>query len=95
MPAKLRAALLCPAPDYPEAFDWAYDSQAEALERAGFEVLGRRWTDPACETGVDLVLPLVAWGYHLRLAEWLALLDRLETARIATLNPVSLLRWNR
>lgn len=94
MPASLRAALLCPAPDYPEAYDWAYDSQAEALETAGFDVVGRRWTDPGCEEGVDLVLPLVAWGYHQRFAEWLALLDRLETAAMPTLNPVPLLRWN-
>jgi glutathione synthase/RimK-type ligase-like ATP-grasp enzyme len=94
LPARLRAALLCPAADYPEAYDWAYDNQAEALEQAGFEVVGPRWTDPHCATGVDVVLPLVAWGYHLRFAEWLALLDRLETNRVPTLNPIPLLRWN-
>ena len=94
MPASLRAALLCPAPDYPEAYDWAYDNQAEALATAGFEVVGRRWTDPDCADDVDLVLPLVAWGYHLRLPEWFALLDRLAARRVATLNPVALLRWN-
>jgi glutathione synthase/RimK-type ligase-like ATP-grasp enzyme len=90
----MRTALLCPAPDYPEAFDWAYDNQAKALEDAGFEVVGRRWTEAACEAGVDLVLPLVAWGYHQRFDEWLALLDRLEAAGVPTLNPVPLLRWN-
>lgn len=94
MPARVRTALLCPAPDYPEAFDWAYDNQAQALEDAGFEVVGRRWTEAACEAGVDLVLPLVAWGYHQRFDEWLALLDRLEAAGVPTLNPVPLLRWN-
>jgi glutathione synthase/RimK-type ligase-like ATP-grasp enzyme len=90
----MKAVLLCPASDYPEAFDWAYDSQAAALEQAGFEVVGRRWTDEAPEAGADIVLPLVAWGYHQRVAEWHRLLDRLEADRVPLINPVALLRWN-
>ena len=90
----MKAVLLCPAPDYPEAFDWAYDSQAAALEQAGFEVVGRRWTDAAPEAGADIVLPLVAWGYHHRVAEWHRLLDRFEAERVPLINPVALLRWN-
>lgn len=94
MPASIRAALLCPAPDYPEAYDWAYDNQAAAMEGAGFEISGRRWTDANCIDEVDIVLPLVAWGYHMRVTEWHALLDRLEASGVAALNPVPLLRWN-
>ena len=60
----MKAVLLCPAEDYPEAFDWAYENQAEALEAAGFEVVGRRWTDDTPEADADLGLPLVAWGHH-------------------------------
>lgn len=90
----LTAALLVPVPDYPEAHRWAYDIQAAALEAAGLVVEPRVWTDPHCADGVDVVLPLVAWGYNLRFAAWLALLDRLEAARVAVLNPVALLRWN-
>jgi glutathione synthase/RimK-type ligase-like ATP-grasp enzyme len=90
----MKAVLLCPAPDYPEAFDWAYDNQASALEQAGFEVVGRRWTEEAPEAGADIVLPLVAWGYHQRVAEWHRLLDRLEADRVPLINPVALLRWN-
>jgi glutathione synthase/RimK-type ligase-like ATP-grasp enzyme len=90
----MKAVLLCPAEDYPEAYDWAYDNQAEGLEAAGFEVTGRRWTDDAPEAGADLVLPLVAWGYHHRIDQWHALLDRLEASRATVLNPVPLLRWN-
>ncbi|WP_347717602.1 hypothetical protein [Sphingomonas sp.] len=91
---RLRAAVLIPAADYPEDHAWAFDAEAAALEGAGIEVVARRWTDPAAEDGVDLVLPLTAWGYHARQSEWLSLLDRLETAPVATLNPVALLRWN-
>ena len=90
----LTAALLVPTADYPEAHAWAYDVQAAALKAAGIAVVPRIWTDPGAEVGVDLVLPLVAWGYNLRFAEWLALLDRLEAAQVPTLNPALLLRWN-
>jgi glutathione synthase/RimK-type ligase-like ATP-grasp enzyme len=90
----VKAVLLCPAQDYPEAYDWAYDNQAEALESAGFTVEGRRWTADAPEAGADLVLPLVAWGYHQHIAQWHAFLDRLEAARTTVLNPIPLLRWN-
>ena len=90
----IRIGLLVPAPDYPEAYRWAYDFQAAALEAAGLAVEPRVWTDPHCADGVDVVMALVAWGYNLRFAEWLALLDRLEAARVPTLNPAPLLRWN-
>ena len=92
--SRLRAAVLIPAADYPEDHGWAFDSQAAALENAGIDVVARCWTDPAVEGGVDLVLPLTAWGYHARLPEWLTLLDRLEATPAVTLNPVALLRWN-
>ena len=42
----------------------------------------------------DLILPLLAWGYYDRFAEWLALLDRFERERLPVVNPPALLRWN-
>ena len=90
----MRAAILVPAPGFHEAWDWAYDVEAEALRRAGMEVEPRPWSDPGDLTGVDLVMPLVAWGYHLDPPRWHALLDRLEASSAVTLNPVALLRWN-
>ena len=90
----MRAAILVPAPGFHEAWDWAYDVEAEALASAGFEVEPRPWTDPGELEAFDLVLPLVAWGYHADPPRWHALLDRLEASGIATLNPVPLLRWN-
>ena len=91
----MRAVILTPAPDYWEAWDWAYDVEAAALEMAGLEVEPRPWTDLGDLARIDAVLPLVAWGYHLRFAEWLALLDRMEQAGAPLMfNPPALLRWN-
>ena len=90
----IRAAILTPASDYHEAHDWAFDSQAAALTAAGIDVVARVWTAPGAEADVDLVVPLVAWGYHQHAAEWHELLDRLEASDVAVLNPVALLRWN-
>ena len=90
----MRAAIFVPAPDYPEDWDWAYEVEAAVLLRAGFSVEARDWTDPGDLGGFDLVMPLVAWGYHQDPPRWHALLDRLEREVVKTLNPVPLLRWN-
>ena len=90
----MRAAIFVPAPDYPEDWDWAYEVEAAALLRAGFSVEARPWTEPGDLSGFDLVMPLVAWGYHQDPPRWHALLDRLEHEQAPVLNPVPLLRWN-
>ncbi len=88
-----RAIVLVPAPDYPEAHDWAYDVEAAVLEAGGFAVEARHWTALG-EVDGDIVLPLVAWGYHERPEEWRALLDRLEQEGASVSNNVPILRWN-
>jgi glutathione synthase/RimK-type ligase-like ATP-grasp enzyme len=90
----VRAAILTPAPGFPEAWAWAYDVEADVLLRAGLEVEPRPWMDVGDLGDFDLVMPLVAWGYHLDPLSWHALLDRLEQERAKVLNPVPLLRWN-
>ena len=90
----MRVAILVPAPGFHEAWDWAYDVEAGALERAGIEVEPRPWTDAGDLANFDLVMPLVAWGYHAEPGRWHALLDRLEREAVPTANPVPLLRWN-
>jgi len=90
----VRTAILTPAPDFPEAWAWAYDVEAAVLQRAGFAVEPRPWNEPGDLSNFDLVMPLVAWGYHLDTTRWHGLLDRLEQGSITTLNPVPLLRWN-
>ena len=90
----MRAAVLTHAPDFWEAWDWAYDVEADALRRGGVEVEPRPWSEPGDLAGFDLVMPLVAWGYHLDPPRWHGLLDRLEGEGRRVLNPVPLLRWN-
>ncbi|HKN41388.1 MAG TPA: hypothetical protein VJV87_00685, partial [Sphingomicrobium sp.] len=90
----MRAVILTPAPHFWEEWDWAYDVEADALRRGGIEVEPRPWTEPGDLAGFDLVMPLVAWGYHFDPQRWHALLDQLESEGRKVLNPVPLLRWN-
>lgn len=90
----MRIAILVPAADYPEPFRWTYDPQAEALAAAGATVDAVDWTEAEDLSDYDLVLPLVAWGYHLDYQHWLALLDRAEAQGWRMINPPPLLRWN-
>nr|WP_294850566.1 hypothetical protein [uncultured Sphingomonas sp.] len=90
----MRVAILVPRPDFHESWAWAFDIEADALRRGGFDVEARHWTEPGDLSGFDLVTPLVAWGYHADPPAWHALLDRLDAEGLRTLNPVSLLRWN-
>lgn len=90
-----RAVVLTPAPDFQEDWNWAYDVEAAALGAGGIDVEPRPWTDVGDLAGIDIVLPLVAWGYHLRIAQWCALLDRMtQPGEPAMVNPPALLRWN-
>lgn len=90
----MRLAFLVPDPDYPEAWDWAFDVEAEALRMRGVEVDAVPWTRTGDLSGYDLILPLVVWGYHLQYGEWLRWLDHVEAARLNVVNPPALLRWN-
>jgi glutathione synthase/RimK-type ligase-like ATP-grasp enzyme len=90
----MRAAILVPDPDYPEPWRWTYDPEAEVLESAGFEVEPVAWTKALDVSDYEIILPLVAWGYHLDYQRWLALLDRAEAGRWNLVNPPALLRWN-
>jgi glutathione synthase/RimK-type ligase-like ATP-grasp enzyme len=90
----MRFAVLVPAPGYPEPWEWAFDAEAAALREGGATVDAVPWNEASDLARYDLVLPLVAWGYHQDYERWLALLDRLETAGARMINPPALLRWN-
>jgi glutathione synthase/RimK-type ligase-like ATP-grasp enzyme len=90
----VRVAVLVPAPGYPEPWAWAFDVEAAALVAGGAEVDPVPWTDAGDLSRYDLVMPLVAWGYHQDYPRWLELLDRLEAAPAEVINPPALLRWN-
>jgi glutathione synthase/RimK-type ligase-like ATP-grasp enzyme len=90
----MRIAILVPDPDYPEPWQWTYDPEAAVLASGGADVIPIPWTEPGDLPGFDLVLPLVAWGYHAEYPRWLALLDRAEREGWRMINPPALLRWN-
>ena len=90
----MRLALLTPGPAYDHDWAWAYDRQVEALSRHGVEVIARPWTEYDGGEPVDLVMPLVAWGYNRTYDDWLAFLDRAEAQGWPMRNSPPLLRWN-
>lgn len=90
----MRLAFLTPAPDVPEPWHWAFDAEAAALTGAGIEVDPLPWTEVGDLSQYDLILPLLAWGYNRRCAQWLAFLDRLEQEKLPVVNPPAVLRWS-
>lgn len=67
---------------------------ADALAEDGLVADTRPWTGDDDLSGYDLVLPLLAWGYHDDPALWRAQLDRWEAAGVRLANPPAVLRWN-
>lgn len=61
------------------------------LDARGITLTYRAWTD-APPPDAELVMPLMAWGYHRDTARWYAQLDRWSDLTFA--NPVAVLRWN-
>ena len=90
----MRCAILIPPADYSVEWRWAYDIEAKALVDAGATIEPVEWTDERDLAGFDLVLPLVAWGYHKDYRRWLDVLDRLERQDARVENKIPLLRWN-
>jgi hypothetical protein len=86
--------LLIPSPAeasyHAEAIDQARD-YAAAFARAGLDLRPLPWTDP--KAGRAPALALLAWGYHLDLPAWTALLDRWP-ASVPLFNAPELMRWN-
>jgi glutathione synthase/RimK-type ligase-like ATP-grasp enzyme len=62
---------------------------ADAFARAGLDLHTRPWS----EAGDRPALALLAWGYHLDLDRWLAMLE-VWPADVPLFNPVALMRWN-
>ena len=90
----MKLALLVPESDYPADWRWTYDVEAAALATEGAEVTPIVWSATFDPHAFDLVLPLVAWGYHKHFDRWCAVLDRFEAQDARVRNPVPLLRWN-
>ena len=90
----MRAALLVPQPATGYPWQSAFDDEANALARVGIKAVPLVWSKFTDFGDFDLVLPLLAWGYHHQPSAWLAMLDHLEQVAVPVINPVPVLRWN-
>jgi glutathione synthase/RimK-type ligase-like ATP-grasp enzyme len=90
----VRIAILTPRPDYSAEWRWAYDVESAAIASAGADVRPHCWSEPVDPHEFDLVLPLVAWGYHHHFGRWMEVLDEFERAAAPVRNPIPVLRWN-
>ena len=86
-----KICILTAAPDYFEDLGPARRIYQRLL---GKDISFRHWTNAGDLAGIDLVLPLLVWGYQRDCPRWFALLDRLEEQQIKIANPVPVLRWN-
>lgn len=86
-----RIDILVPPPGAPYAAMVAepLDCYRELFARHGFSLEPRPWAEGASRP----TLALLAWGYHLDLAGWLALLDGWP-AGTPLINPPGLMAWN-
>lgn len=90
----MRIDVLMPAADsdyQPEAAAML-DDYRPAFAARGLTLAPRAWTDGPGE-GAAAALALFAWGYHLAVAQWDAVLDRWP-ATVPLFNPPALMRWN-
>jgi glutathione synthase/RimK-type ligase-like ATP-grasp enzyme len=86
-----RIAILTPSPETSE--NWTVPK--EDYRRLFSDSLEYRdWTDPGDLSSFNMILPLLAWGYHRDMTQWFALLDRMEAEKLSVANPAKLLRWN-
>ena len=92
----MRVAILNPAEGvYREAAIEFSQKLMAVLAGGGLEATAVPWTQPeAAIAAGDLILPLVAWGYHLDLPRWFSVVGALEASGKRVLNPPSVLRWN-
>lgn len=68
------------------------------LERTGAAVTATPWTDHVEDAsgldGYDLILPVIAWGYHRDHERWLGACATWTQGRLPVANPAEVLRWN-
>ena len=94
-----RVAILTPDPDgTPGGTRWppVLARLAAPLEAAGMIVESRGWTLAGDLTGFDLVLPLLAWGYH-REGDWAGQVARWRDEGVRLRNPAryTITMWTR
>lgn len=95
----MRVAILTPDPAstfHAESAVESFARTAAPLRAMGLTVEGRPWTqaEAADLLAFDLVLPLVAWGYHFDLDGFRGRLAAWDAAGVRLRNPAPALSWN-
>ena len=89
-----RILILTPNPAHPSHHGrWPYVLEAyrEALAGIDAEILDQPWSEPVTEA-FDLIVPLVAWGYHNAPDDFRAAMTALAGQRV--FNPPEIVSWN-
>ena len=91
-----RILILTPNPDHPSHHGrWPYvlDAYREALAGIDAEILDQPWSEPIAED-FDLILPLVAWGYHNAPNSFIGAMTAMGAAERRVFNPPEIVSWN-
>ena len=95
-----RLAILVPSPDNQQhASSWPglFENLASPLRALGATVTPEPWlggNPPRALRDYDAVLPLLAWGYHLKPAEWAQRLQNWSDLDVRLTHDPELLAWN-
>lgn len=96
MSAPTRIAILTPDPDGAlggTRWPGILSRLAAPLEAAGMRVESPAWSRAGDLARFDLVLPLLAWGYH-REGDWQTMVAGWRAAGVRLRNPAEVLAWN-
>ena len=88
--------ILTPDPDtasYEGRWPYVLDAYREALAGIDVEIFDQAWSLPLTRA-YDLIVPLVAWGYHTQIDNFRRVMDVLSAAHVAMLNPPDIVGWN-
>ncbi|WP_298324285.1 hypothetical protein [Asticcacaulis sp.] len=86
--------ILTPNPAHPSHHGrWPAVLEAYRAAFAGFEVEAQPWSEPLTRP-YDLVLPLVAWGYHNAPDEFRRALAHIKAKGYRMHNPAEIVSWN-
>ena len=67
----------------------------DPLKMEGFDASAVAWDDKRVDwKKFDCIILRSCWNYHYRYTEFLAWLSFLESIKVTTLNPLSVIRWN-
>ncbi|HWU48388.1 MAG TPA: hypothetical protein VN042_00825 [Asticcacaulis sp.] len=91
-----RLLILTPNPDHPSHHGrWPYvlDAYREALTGLDAEIFDQPWSEPISED-YDLILPLVAWGYHNAPNSFVGAMTAMGAAQRRVFNPPEIVSWN-